>query len=166
MSLPLPTFDQVLELPRSAEILVPADYVDHNGHMNVRRYLAIQDDAGFSYFKKFGFGEAHIEQKHRGFFDLEHHLRYQAEVLVDQTIAVHPRLLARSAKVVHVMSFMVNVTTKLLANTFEVTMAHVDLDARRTTPFDSEMAQTIDRQIEYDRRVSWPAPVCGVMGIR
>lgn len=164
--LPLPTYDQILELPRAVEITVPTDFVDHNGHMNVRHYLGVQDDAGFTYFTGLGFGNAYIERERRGFFDLEQHLRYHAEVLVGQTIAVHPRLLARSSKVVHAMSFMVNVTTRRLANSFEVTMAHVDLDARRTIPLAGPTADALDSQIEADGKLSWPAPVCGALGVK
>ena len=166
MALPLPSYDQVSELPRSVEMEVPTEFVDHNGHMNVRHYLSVQDDAGFSYFTGIGFGDAYIAREHRGFFDLEQHLRYYAEVLVGQTIAIHTRLLGRSAKVVHVMSFMINTTTERLANTFELTMAHVDLDARKTIAFEGPTAVALDRQIAADAQVPWPAPVCGAMGPR
>lgn len=162
----LPSYDQILELPRSTALEVPEEFVDHNGHMNVRRYLGIQDDAGFSYFTKFGFGAEYVERQRRGFFDLEHHLRYHAEVMLGHQVAIHPRLLARSHKVVHVMAFMVNATTRRLANTFEVTMAHVDLEARRTIPFSESTALALDRQVEADDRLAWPAPTCGVMGVR
>lgn len=164
--LPLPTYDHVLQLPRSVRMIVPAEFADHNGHMNVRHYLALQDDAGFSYFTGFGFGDAYIAREHRGFFDLEQHLCYYAEVLVGQTVAIHTRVLGRSAKAVHVMSFMVNETTERVANTFEVTMAHVDLEARRTVPFEGATASALDRQIAADATVTWAAPVCGAMGVR
>lgn len=166
MTVSLPSYEQVRALPCTMELTVPTSFGDHNGHMNVRNYLGLHDDAGFTYFTGFGFGDAYIERERRGFFDLEQHLRYHAEVLAGEIVAVHPRLLARSAKVVHLMSFLLNVTKRQIANTFEVTMAHIDLEARRTTPFEGPTADELDRQIHVDNRLTWRAPTCGSLGVR
>lgn len=166
MTVALPTYEQVRALPCAMEITVPDSFGDHNGHMNVRNYLGLHDDAGFRYVTGLGFGDAYIKRERRGFFDLEQHLRYHTEVLVGDRVAVHPRLLARSEKVVHVMSFLLNVTNRQLANTFEVAMAHVDLEARRTTPFRGPTAAELDRRLQADARLGWHAPTCGSIGVR
>ena len=161
-----PSYAQVRELPAALEQTVPEEYCDANGHMNVRSYLGLHDDSSWRYFGGMGFGEAYIRHERRSFFDLEQHLRYFDEVLVGETVSLHWRLLERSVKVVHAMSFMVNVTREKLANTFEVTTAHIDLDARRTTPFEGPTAHALDRQIAIDSRLRWDAPVCGALGVR
>lgn len=48
------------------------------------------------------------------------------------TVTVHVRLLGRSSKVVHGISFLLDSTRERLSNTFEFASVHVDLDARRT----------------------------------
>lgn len=164
--LPLPTYDQVRELPVSLERVIPEEYGDANGHVNVRNYLGLHDDASWAYFGGMGFGEQYIEHERNTFFDLEQHLRYYNEVLVGETVSVHWRLLARSAKVVHAMSFLVNVHRELVANTFEVITAHIDLDTRRTTPLGGPTAEALDRQIAIYDKLSWPAPTCGTLGVR
>ena len=162
----VPTYEKVRELPTALEQLVPEEYCDANGHMNVRSHLGLHDDASWVYFGWMGFGERYIEHERRSFFDLEHHLRYFDEVLAGDAVSVHWRLMARSTKLVHAMSFLVDVTRERVANTLEVMSAHVDLDTRRTTPFDGPTADALDRQIEIDDKLSWPAPLCGALSLR
>ena len=37
----LPTFDQVMKLPALVEATISPDYIDANGHMNIRHYLEL-----------------------------------------------------------------------------------------------------------------------------
>jgi acyl-CoA thioester hydrolase len=39
MPTPMPTVEQVLELPALMEKLIPPEWQDLNGHVNVRHYL-------------------------------------------------------------------------------------------------------------------------------
>ena len=167
MTAPRPTYEQVRELPVVLQRTVPPDFGgDANEHMNVRNYLGIHDDATRKYFAGFGFDDTSINEPRRNFFDLEHHLRYHDEVLVGDVIAVHSRLLARSAKVLHVMSFLVNVTRQQMSNTLELTTAYVDLEHRRMIPLEDPTATLIDRQLARDQELSWEAPTCGSLGVR
>jgi acyl-CoA thioester hydrolase len=161
-----PSPDQVRALPLLNELTVPPDYEDVNGHMSIGRYMGIHDAAGMPFFATLGIDERYFSQRRRGFMDLEHHLRYLAEVHVGDVVAVHSRLLERSEKAVHGMWFLLDRTRERLANTLEWVAVHVDLDARRTAPFTAEVAAAIDRQIERGRRLGWEAPVCGIMGPR
>lgn len=160
----LPTYEQVSSLPASHSLIAPPEYVDINGHMNIRHFLAVHDDAAVAYFSELGFSSDYVEQRRRYFFDVEHHLGYHAEVLIGHEIAVHVRLISRSAKIIHYMSFIVNRTNHTLANTLEVTTAHVDLAVRRSTAFDPADTTTLDRRLAADQLVNWSLPVCGTMG--
>lgn len=146
--------------------VIPDSYSDLNGHMNVRYYLDVQEEAAYAFFTSLGFGEAYTKRERCGFFDVEQHLRYHAEVMVGDTVSVHPRLLARSRSAIHYISYLVNLERERIANSFEVVMIHVDLDTRRPAPLDGAPADALDRRMELDRGLPWLPATCGGMSIR
>ncbi|MGZ5414243.1 MAG: hypothetical protein ACXWDC_04035, partial [Aeromicrobium sp.] len=64
------------------------------------------------------------------------------------------------------MSFLVSRSDNLLACTLEVILVHVGMDTRRPVDFPEDIADRIDAAIKDQSQLSWPAPVCGVMGVR
>lgn len=142
---------------------IPDTYKDENNHMNVRYYMKIFDDAGYPLIAEFGLTMAYHAQHGTGGFDLEHHLHYLNEVHIGDTVAIYYRVLARSAKRVHYMFFMVNETRQTVAATFECVNSFADLSVRRTAPYPPEIAEKIDSILAQHQALQWAAPVCGVM---
>jgi acyl-CoA thioester hydrolase len=155
--------DQITALTHIYRTEIPPEFEDENGHMNIRWYLAVFDDAGYPFAAGLGLSPAYHEQHGTGGFDLEHHIHYLNEVLVGDTVAVYVRLLDRSAKRIHYMMFMVNETRGTLASTFECVNSFADLTVRRTAPYPDEIAGRIDAQLSKDAALGWDAPVSGVM---
>jgi acyl-CoA thioester hydrolase len=161
---PTITPEQLEPLPVVYRAAVPDEYRDIMGHMNVRWYMVLYDDAGEALFKLFGQTAEYYQANGTGAFDLEHHLHYLAEVRIGDTIAIRARLLARTAKRLHYMLFMVNETRGLLSSTFECVNSHADLTTRRTAPYPPHIAEQIDALVAAHSRLPWAAPVCGSMG--
>lgn len=143
--------------------VIPPEYQDENGHMNMRWYLAVFDDAGYPLAAQFGLTDEFHQQNGSGGFDLEHHLHFLNEVMVGDTVAVYARVVARSAKRVHYLLFMVNETRDKLAAIFECVNSFADLTQRRTAPYPDAIAARIDAVIAQHAALDWDAPVCGVM---
>jgi acyl-CoA thioester hydrolase len=163
---PPPSYDQVLELPALLEGSVTPDFIDVNGHMNIRHYL---DNGAFSadvICRRVGIDDAYRTQRRMGVFTAEHHLRYFAEMHEGDKFTVHTRVLERSAKVCHLMAFILDRTDEVLTCTVEIVLVHVDMDTRRPVDFPDDVAAAVDGWVESSRSVQWPAPVCGSMGIR
>lgn len=159
----LPSPAQVLALPRLLETTVSDEHEDANGHLNVTGYLALYDRAAWPWLADLGLDPSRSGRP-RGIMDLEHHLRYLAEVHVGDRVAVHGQVLERAARRVHGLWYLVNRSRDQLASTLEFVSAHVDLDARRAAPFDPDAAARLDAQVADTAR-DWPAPVSGVMGL-
>jgi acyl-CoA thioester hydrolase len=149
--------------PACLRMTVPESYRDRNGHMNMRWYPAIFDDAGDALYLQLGLVPEYHHQNTTGTFDLEHHLHFVSEVLPGDRVAVYARLVAVSTKRFHYLMFMVNETRGTLAAILECMCAFVDLKVRRTAPFPSEIAAKIDAAVAAGAALDWPAPVCGVM---
>lgn len=157
------SIDLLEPLPAVYRGVIPADYRDAMDHMNVRWYLSLYDEAGDNMYLLYGQTPEYYRANQAGGFDLEHHIRYLAEVRIGDTVAIRARLLNRTAKRIHYMMFMVNETRGLLSSTFECVNSHADLKARRTAPFPDFIAAQIDAFIAQHRQLPWDAPVCGSM---
>jgi acyl-CoA thioester hydrolase len=160
---PIP-LEQVTALQLLLREQIPPEYQDENGHMNVRWYMKVFDDAGYPFVASLGITPDYHAEHGTGGFDLEHHLHYLNEIHIGDTIAVYGRLLARSDKRIHYMMFLVNETKGKLAGTFECVNSFADLRARRTAPYPPAIADRIDARLAEDTALAWAAPVCGVMG--
>ena len=163
MPVSMPTVAQIDELPSLMERVIPPEWEDLNGHVNVRHYLELYDAASWPMLAAIGLDEKVFLERRQGLFDLEHHLWYLSELHVGDKVTVHWRFIARSAKRFHGVMFVVNRTRGLLANAFEYVSTGADLEARRTAPLPAEFAAYLDRMIAEHSRLAWPAPVSGVM---
>ena len=150
-------------LPVVYRATIPERYRDMMGHMNIRWYMELYDEAGIPLFELIGLTEQHYRENGAGGFDLEHHVHYLNEVHIGDEVVVRGRLLDRSAKRLHYMLFMVNETRHLLASTFECVNSYADLKVRRTAPYPETIAAQIDAMLADHRKLDWEAPVCGSM---
>jgi acyl-CoA thioester hydrolase len=163
MSIAMPGVEQVLQLPVLMERVIPPEWQDLNGHVNVRHYLELYDAASWPSLAEFGLDASAFLERRQGLFDLEHHLWYLDELHVGDVVTVHWRFLARTLKRFHGVMFVVNRTRGRLASVFEYVSSGADLDARRTAPLPVEFAARLDRLIADSEALAWSAPVCGVM---
>lgn len=155
--------EQVTALPLLMRLTVPESTLDENGHMNMRYYLAVYDDAGYPFVDSLGLGLEVRAANQFGGYDLEHHIHYLREVLLGDEIAVYLRVVGRSAKRMHYLMFMVNETRGTLASIFECVNAFADLSIRRTAPWPAEAAARLDALISDHSALDWPPPTCGIM---
>lgn len=158
-----PTLDQITQLPCYHRATIPQAYLDVMGHMNIRHYMGLFDDAAWGFFADFGMTEAYYQSTTGGAFALEQHICYLAEVHLGETVAIHTRVNGRTAKRIHFIHFMINETTSKLAATLEVIGSHANRETRRTSPFPPEIAAQIDQLLASHRQLNWSAPLCGIM---
>jgi acyl-CoA thioester hydrolase len=144
-------------------LTVPENWQDGNGHMNVRWYMVIFDDAGDVLHERTGLTPAYHREHTTGTMDLEHHFHFVGEVMPGETVSVYVRYVAKSAKRLHYLMFLVNETRRKLAAIFECINAFVDLKSRRTAPFPEVATERMASEIESHARLDWPPPVCGAM---
>lgn len=160
----LPTADQVLALSAELTLVVPPEFEDDNGHMNISHYFALHSRAMGGLFARLGYAPG--PERRVGPFTLEQHLRYHREILVGHEVSVHLRLVGRSDRLVHGMSFLVDRTAGRVANTLELMVGNVDLETRRLAAYDPEAADVLDRTIAEHARLDWDVPRPGPVGLR
>jgi acyl-CoA thioester hydrolase len=163
MKPPIIPFERITALTPVYRVTIPREYEDENGHMNIRWYLAIFNDAGYPFAASLGLTPVFHQQHRTDGYDLEHHIHYLREVLVGDRVTVYVRLVGRSAKRIHYMMFMVNETRGTLASIFECVNSFADLTVRRTAPYPESISQRIDALLTEHTALDWDPPVCGVM---
>jgi acyl-CoA thioester hydrolase len=163
---PFPTLDQVLALPSEFRVVVPDEFTDGNGHMNIARYMQLHSDGGWAYFARFGLSEEAAAAGGPTTFDVEHHIVYRREVLAGHEVSVHVRLIDRSDRALHSLQFLVNRTTGEVANSHEALSLSMDLHTRSITPVPRAVAALLDERLAVDRRLDWAPPLSGAMAVR
>jgi acyl-CoA thioester hydrolase len=163
-SIPLEKIVALGDIIAPYRVTVPPEYEDENGHMNMRYYVALFDEAGYGLVAAAGLTVEYHRAQQTGGFDLEHHVHYLNEVGIGDTVAVYSRVVARTAKRVHYLMFMVNESRDKLAAIFECVNAFADLSVRKTAPYPPEIAAALDGLVARYAALDWDAPVCGVMG--
>lgn len=152
-------------LPAQVETLVTQEFLDSNGHMNIRHYLELDARSTIVLVEGLGIDDTYRANRRMGVFTAEHHLRYYFEMHLGGSIAVHAQVLQRSSRAVHMMAYLTDTTQHRLANTLELILVHVDMDSRRPVEMPDDIAEGFDRFMA-DTVMPWSAPTCGVMGIR
>ena len=70
MPVPMPTVEQVDDLPSLMERRIPPEWQDLNGHVNVQHYLELYDAASWPMLAAFGLDERILLEQRHGLFDL------------------------------------------------------------------------------------------------
>jgi acyl-CoA thioesterase FadM len=149
-------------LPIMHQTIIPEDYIDAMGHMNVMWYTHLFGKATVALFQHLGMDRAYF-QAGRGTFALKQFFNYMAEVRFGEEITIRSRVLGHSAKRLHVMHFMSKGTPEVLTTTNEFLCTHVDLTIRRSSPFPDPIAAAISRLEAEHVALGWEPPVCGVL---
>lgn len=162
----LPSYEQVLEVPALLDGTVDPDFIDVNGHMNIRHYLDYGTTSADVICRQIGIDEAYRAQRRMGVFTAEHHIRYFGEMHVGDKLSVHTRFLDRSGKAGHLLACILDRSHEVLACTLEIVLVHVDMDTRRPVAFPDDIAAGFDGWIAESQQIGWAPPLSGSMGIR
>jgi acyl-CoA thioester hydrolase len=149
--------------PVCLRAIVPEAYRDSNGHMNVRWYVALFDDASDILHEWMGLTPEYHAAHQSGTMDLEYHIQFLNEVLPGEEVTIYVRFAACSAKRLHYVMFLVNDKRGKLAATLECINSFADLRTRTTAPFPAGTAAKIAAGVAAHNRLDWPAPLCGSM---
>ena len=153
----------VKQLPETHTQVIPEDFLDAMGHMNVMWYTHLFSMGFMGLMRKMNVMELFDTEHDGGSFALESHVRYLSEVRVGQRIRIHTRLVGRTEKRFHALHFMTNDDKQDVSATFEIVSSYVSLSQRRTVPLPPELSEPMDHLVATSNALTWDAPVCGIM---
>ena len=146
--------------------VVPAAWIDANGHMNVLHYLEASEEATAAFYEILGIGVAYRTQNHCGMFAAEHHIVYKAELRQGDPLRVTSVLCDCDDKRIHFLNRVYRGAELELAAAIENVELHVDLATRRVAPFRARIIERLRAMQVAHAILPRPADVSRVMGLR
>jgi acyl-CoA thioester hydrolase len=122
---------------------VKPEWIDYNGHMNLAYYTVLFDYATDLLFDELGLGLDYRRGRQLGTFCAETHNLYERELLVGARVRIATRIVGADAKRLYIAHEMFAIEGGHRAATQELMFLHVDLAARRVTPFPEDRRRPI-----------------------
>jgi len=119
------------------------EWIDYNGHMNLAYYTVLFDYATDLLFDELGLGLDYRRATRQGTFVAETHNRFERELLVGARVRVATQIVATDAKRLHLAHEMFAIEDGRRAATQELMFLHVDLAARRVSPFPEDLRRRV-----------------------
>lgn len=143
-----------IQLPEM-QLTIPPEWIDRNGHVNVAYYVLAFDYATDNLYDELGIGEAYQTQ---GFsvFTLGMNVDYLREIFEGTQVKITTQLINHDAKRLHYFHRMVNLDAGYAAATNECIAMHVDLNKRRSAPFNDLTQSKIERMMDTHRELKRP----------
>lgn len=161
----LPTYAELVQLTQFVPVqVVPPQFEDANGHVNIRHYLDLGSSAITAAYESVGVDDDYRGGRDMGVFTASNHLNYFSELHVGEEVSVYATFLERSDKAVHAIAYIVDETHRRLAATFESLTVHVDMTQRRAVSMPADLASGLDALIERTAGRFTP-PLCGAMRV-
>ncbi|HEV8679969.1 MAG TPA: thioesterase family protein [Stellaceae bacterium] len=120
------------------------EWIDYNGHMNLAYYTVLFDYATDLLFDELGLGLDYRRDTQQGTFVAETHNRYERELLVGARVRVATQIIASDDKRLYLAHEMFALAGGERAATQELMFLHVDLAARRVSPFPPDLRRRVD----------------------
>lgn len=136
--------------------VVPAEWIDLNGHMNATHYGLVAYEAHYRFTEALGLGEAYVNETQCGKAVLESHMVYEREVSLGDELVVYSWLLAVDHKRLHFFHEIYNQTQSVRAATAEQVDIHIDLKQRRSSPFPEIVAEKLQRVVKQTLALKIP----------
>jgi acyl-CoA thioester hydrolase len=122
---------------------------DVMGHMNIRHYMAMFDEASYQLlYEVFGWSGSQETTSGEGWADVKHVVEYQAEVSAGDLLEIRGRIVKIGTKSVTIRYDMFNIVRDELAATLECVCVLFDLEKRKAVPLSDEQRAQATQHIE------------------
>jgi acyl-CoA thioester hydrolase len=164
---PADLLSQVLKLPRTYEMTVPADFLDMNGHMNIMYYTQVGNMALSKLFGALGlFIDGQRDVSKRSTFAVRQVLSYMNELREGEEIAVHSGMIGYDNKRLHFMHYIVSLSRNRVASSDERMAIYIDMMTRRTTDFEPELVERLEKFRSEYAGLGWQPELSGAIKLK
>jgi acyl-CoA thioester hydrolase len=158
--------EQVLKLPRIAELEIPEDYLDGNRHVNMMYFTLIANLGWRAFFDKLGLPREHFIEQKRSTFALRQFISYFNELKEGDQVAVHGGLVDYDSKRLYFVYYIVNLTSHKLASSDERLIMYIDMTTRRSATFDPEIMDQLEKIRAKHAALGWKPALSGAINVK
>lgn len=146
--------------------VVPKDWTDWNGHMNVGYYVVAFDQATGDLFDNLGLPYEYTKLEIGMYFVLECHVNYEAEIKEGDTFRIETQILDYDHKRIHIFHSMYDAGDGKLVATNELMLMNIDFNSRRSAPWPQWAKDRIETMAASHAALPRPRQVGSVIAIR
>ena len=129
----------------SSVMRIEPQWIDYNGHLNMAYYNVLFDRAVDEIYEPLGLGPDYLKQHGHSTMVAEMHVRYLREVREADPLKVTVQLLDYDSKRVHLFEQLLHATENWVSATCESMTLHVDMAAKKVTPFPDSVLRALER---------------------
>src|SRR6202140_2490638 len=156
------TGDDVLLRPApflASVMQIEPPWIDYNGHLNMAYYNGMFDRAIDELWLKLGIGSGYMKARNGSTFTAECHVRYLREIHLGDPVQVSILLVGADEKRLHTFEELRHATEGWLSATSENMTIHIDMTARKTAPFPSDVRARIQTLANAHSTVARPEDI-------
>jgi acyl-CoA thioester hydrolase len=127
----------------SSVMQIEPAWIDYNGHLNMAYYNVMFDRAIDELWLELGIGPGYMRERGGSTFTAECHVRYLREIHLGDPVQVSILLVAADEKRLHTFEELRHAGEGWLSATSENMTIHIDMAARKTAPFPSDIRARI-----------------------
>lgn len=150
---------------RSSRMAVEESWLDYNDHLNMAFYNVLFDRAVDEFVIATGLGPDYVKRTGSSFFCAETHTVYLQELAARAPVYVTVQVLGVDAKRLHVFEELYHAEEHFRSATLEQILLHVDMTAKRVTPWPDEVAGRLAAIAEAHAALPVKEQVGRVIGI-
>jgi len=124
-------------------------FCDVMGHMNIRHYMAMFDEASYQLlYQVFGWSGSRDTGSGEGWTDVRHVIEYQSEVSAGDLLEIRAGIVKVGTNSVTIRYDMFNIVRDELAATLECVCVLFDLEKRKAKPLSDQQRQQATQHME------------------
>jgi acyl-CoA thioester hydrolase len=127
----------------SSVMQIEPAWIDYNGHLNMAYYNVMFDRAIDELWLRLGIGPGYMRERGGSTFTAECHVRYIREIHLGDPVQISILLVAADEKRLHTFEELRHAGEGWLSATSENMTIHIDMTARKTAPFPSDIRARI-----------------------
>jgi acyl-CoA thioester hydrolase len=143
----------------SSVMQIEPQWIDYNGHLNMAYYNVMFDRAIDELWLKLGIGPGYMRERGGSTFTAECHVRYLREIHLGDPVQVSILLVAADQKRLHTFEELRHAGEGWLSATSENMTVHIDMAARKTAPFPSDIRARIEALAEAHAKLVRPEAI-------
>ena len=141
---------------RSSVMQIEPQWIDHNGHLNMAYYNVMFDRAIDQLWLQLGIGPRYMKERNGSTFTAECHVRYLREIHLGDPVQIAILLIGTDEKRLHTFEELRHATEGWVSATSENMTIHIDMAARKTAPFPSDIRARIKEVAKAHSSVTRP----------
>src|SRR3954462_183453 len=138
---------------------IEPQWIDYKGHLNMAYYNVMFDRAIDELWLKLGIGPGYMKEPQCSTFTAECHVRYLREIHLGDPVQVSVLLIAADEKRLHTFEELRHAGEGWLSATSENMTIHIDMSARKTAPFPSDIRAPTRATATAHRAVAGPGGI-------